>query len=265
MLTPDYLESATEDLERLFLEFSNWTYQDIARRLKAAGGFTATAEYQLRLLADSRMFDESYKKRLQKLLDMSDSEVDRLFREAAANSYGYDRDLYVATGVHFVPISENKTLQSLIYSASEQMKTRIHTLTNSTALKMLNPYGKPVPIPQYYSQTLDSIAFQTAAGATSYDEATKRAVKGMVSNGITVVRYEGEGKQPVNRRIEGVVRSNVLTAIGQMADKVTWHNVGRLGANHVIVSYHDGARTGEGFKGHVNWQGKVYALNDYKP
>lgn len=265
MLSADYFDTATLRLEGHFHALKNWVYVDIARRLMAAEGLTATAEYQLMRLTELRLFDEDYKKRLQQLLRMSDEEIDRLFSEAAEKAYGYDADLFTATGVPFIPLAENPALQQIVYSAAEQMKTEIGTLTNSTALKIMTPSGQMAMIPDFYAQTLDNAAFQTATGVTSYDEAIRRAVKLMTHNGIRVVSYEGKDRRPVNRRIESVVRSNVLTAVAQMADKISWYNIGQLGAEHVLMSSHSGARTGDGFKGHLNWQGRVYALNNFRP
>lgn len=265
MLPASYFDTATNALESHFHALNNWVYNDIARRLKAAEGLTATAEYQLKRAVELRLFNDDYKKRLQQLLKLSDAEIDRLFEEAANKTYGYDKDLFTARGIPFVPLAENIALQQIVYSAAEQMKSDIGTITNSTALKMINPYGNPVSIPSFYAQTLDNVTLRVSSGVTSYDEAIKRAVKDMVQNGINIVRYEGPDKRPVNRRIEGVVRSNVLTAIGQMADNVTWYNIDQLGAEYVVMSAHVGARTGIGFAGHVNWQGRIYALNGFKP
>lgn len=265
MLSPEFLEQLPLPLSRIILEMENWTIQDISRRIAAAETVSRTADYQLYRLQSLRTFETDYLARLKALTAALGIESDKIFTEAAELAYVYDKALYEAKGMPFIPLSENRELQQLLYSSTQQFKKEIGTLTNSRAIKMINPYGVARPIPQFYAETLDSVTFQVASGVTSYDEAIKRAVRNMADSGLRVVRYESEGKRPVNRRIEGVARVNVLTAVSQMADEIAWYNIEQLGAEHVVVSAHAGARTGEGFKGHTNWQGRVFALNGFKP
>lgn len=265
MLTPEFLEEIPNGMSGLMMKFESDTLIDIARRLKANEGiFTSSMIYRLSRLNELNSFNTDYKKRLQKLLKMSDAEIDKIFEQAAQNSYGYDKALFEAKGIPFVAFAKNKQLQQLAYSAAEQTKQEFRNLTRTTATKMLNPYGNPVTVPKFFEQTLDNVAMKVSSGVQSYDAAIKDAVKNMTDRGILNIIYDKNGKQ-INRSIESVVRMTVLTGVSQMADKVTWQNIETLGAEHVLTSKHDGARLGEGFHGHVNWQGRVFALNGFRP
>lgn len=281
MIDPEILDAIPEDITRLYHEFVNWTYADIARRLKKAGGWTPTSIYQLQTLQQSNImesqdFEADYKKRLQELLRKSNAEIDALFAQAADEAYGYDKDLFTATGKPFLPLSQNPRLQQIVHAAVQQTKLEIGTLTNSRALKVMTSYGKYQPLPKFFSQTLDNVTYQVASGVTSYNEAIKRAVDEMIQGrlvngvreggGIRVVRYESPGKRPVNRRIEGVVRANVLTAVAQMAGQISASNIVELDARHAWVSAHTGARIGKGggfgdITNHLEWQGRIYSIS----
>lgn len=261
MLTPEFIDKAPNEISKIYLEMENWTLQDIARRISQSGKLTSTAQYQLARISESREFDKEFRTRLSELTGKTEIELEKIFKEATEMAYTYDKRLFDIKGIPFIPFEENIVLQRLTAISVAQTNDLLQNLTRTSILNMLDPITKkPIPIPQFFIRTLDNITMQVATGVTSYDEATKRAINSMVDNGITVVNYEN-GR---NERIEGVVRRNLVTAIGQMADKVTWNNIEQLGAEHVIVSMHDGARTGEGTANHQAWQGKVYALNGFR-
>lgn len=277
MLTPEFLEEIPNGMSGLMLQFENHTLIEIARRLKANEGiFTSSMIYRLNRLNELNSFNTDYKKRLQKLLKMSDAEIDKIFEQAASNSYGYDKALFEAKGIVYTPFEQNKQLQQLAYSVAEQTKREFKNLTQTTATKMLDPIShNPVPVPKFFEQTLDSTAYRVASGVQSYDAAIREAVINMtqgilqpdgsrIGGGILNIIYDKNGKM-IRRSIESVVRATILTSVSQLADKITWDNIRMLGAEHVIVSKHDGARKGEGFRGHVNWQGRVFALNGFNP
>ena len=253
MIRPDAFDTIPDPVVKLLRELENWAVHDIAKRLAANDGITRTADYQLNRLREVRAFDTDYRERLKQLTAALPIEIDAVFARAAEEAHTWDKALYDAKGIPFVPLERNRPLQQLIRAASAQYRQEIGTLTNSRALKMLTEQGIARPLPQFFSETLDNMTFQTASGMTSHSEAMRRAVVSMADSGIRVARYESPGKRPVNRRIEGVVRANILTAINNMAAAVAMDNMDRLGVDHVLTSAHAAARPD-----HIPWQGRVF-------
>lgn len=256
MLNPDYLDNMPNPISSLYLEAENWTIQDIARRIAKMGKLTATAEYQLIRLNEIQQFDKNYKKKLAKLVGKTEQEIENIFKEASTNAYTYDKRLFEAKGIPYIPYEKNLFLQQLTASAIQQAKDQFENITRT--MGMINYAGVHQNPTQFFRQTLDNVTMQVASGVTSYDEAIKRAIGHMVDNGITVVNFTN-GR---NERIEGVVRRNLLTAVTQMAGKITIKNMLDLDVSHAIVSMHNGARIGEGIGNHQAWQGKVYHISD---
>lgn len=255
MLTPEYLEKSPNKLSKLTLGFENEIFQDIAERIARMGKLSASSEWQLLRLLEIRQFDTNYRKRLQKLLNYSDVEMDRLFKDASEQAYVYDKRLFDKKGISFIPVEHNAFLQQLTLATAVQSKNTFDNITRT--MGMIDEMGRHLPIRDYFIKTLDDSVMRVATGVQSYDESIKQAISKMVGNGITVVNYQSGRAE----RIEGVVRRNVLTSVGQMANNIADNNIEQLGAEYVEVSAHNGARTGEGVANHQAWQGKVYQLD----
>lgn len=100
-----------------------------------------------------------------------------------------------------------------------------------------------------------SLAFaKTNSGAWSYDEAIKKAIDNLVSNGIKTVQYSSSGATIV-RSVESMIRTNVLTGVNQVAREQALTQAEVLETNLVEVSAHLGARPD-----HARWQGKIFQI-----
>lgn len=267
MIDPEHFDTAALPLSKLILELENWALFDIARRIAKAGRITETAEYQLLRLAEMRGFNEDYRKKLAELLKKSLEEIDRLYWEAAEKAHVYDKDLFLALDKKWIPLRENAFYQNLVPAMIRQTQGEMVNLTRSTALKFLSPYKKFVPLPEAFRQHLDFAEMKVSTGVQDYNAAIKEAVRTLSDGGLRIIRYENEGKRKVVRRLETVVRMNVLTGLSQLAGQVSVHNVMELDARHVQVSHHLGARTGKGggfgdITNHQFWQGKIYSLSN---
>lgn len=238
MLTPEFIDKAPNNISRILLELNNDTIIDMARRINEAGQMTATAEYEMLRLTEITEFEIDFRKRLAEATKKTEEEINALFKEAAESSYTYDKKLYDFKGVKFVPFAENEIMQQLTKAAIAQTMERLENFSQTTAVKMLNPFGVATPLSKAFMQHLDYAVFSATTGVQSYDQAIKQAIKKMTDSGIFRVRYEGENKRPTNRRIEPTVRMNVLTGITQLADEISKQNAKKLGTTTWEYSYH---------------------------
>lgn len=252
-------------IQSLILTAQNDIYADIARRLARNLSLTPTAQLQLDRIADLRQFQDEVYTRLTAMTIATDAAISEVMREAAEYVLGRDRVLFEATGKPYVPYAENPRIQQLTQAIATQTRGEFANITRSTALKMVAPDGRYVPIPQAYTRTLDNAVMKVATGGFSYTDAIKTAVGDMVGGGIVTVRYEGEERRPVNRRIDGVVRTTVITGVLQLAGDISVRNIVELEAPYIDVSYHAGARTdgSGGIQDHLFWSGKRYDATEF--
>lgn len=250
MLQPSAYETLPLKVSRQINSLSNWTIQDIARRINAAQKITATADYQLYRLHDIKEFDEAFKSELAIATGSTISEIEALFIEAAKEAHAWDKAIYEAQGVTFVPYERNPLLQQMVRAQAAQTRGTFENLTRTTGFR--NAKGEFMQPREYFTRTLDNVTTQVSQGVRTYDEAIKSAVKEMVDSGLRSVDYES-GRTD---KLEVAVRRAVLTGIHQLAGQVTWNNIDQLGCTLVETSAHATARPE-----HQVWQGKRFALN----
>lgn len=116
---------------------------------------------------------------------------------------------------------------------------------------------------QAYMNALNKAYIEVASGVYDYNTAIKKALYEMAEQGIKVVEYRQPNGTIRKYGIEACVRRDTLTAVFQTANKVALEGAKDLGTEHVEVSSHLGARTGDGvhpFSDHASWQGKVYKI-----
>lgn len=266
MIPPEWIETAAIPLSTFINQLENWTLQTAAARIVKMGRISGTTDYQLSRLEEIMGFEADYKKQLAELTKLSQEEIARLYWEVAEISHEYDKKLFDALDKPFVPVRQNAFMQQIVPAMIAQTQGTMANITRTTALKFLSPYKKFVPLPEAFRQHLDFAEFKVSTGVQDYNSAIKEAVRTLSDAGMRVIRYEGEDKRPVNRRVESVARVTVLTGMAQLAGQVSAQNIVELDMRHVWVSAHTGARTGKGggfgdITNHLFWQGKIYSLS----
>jgi hypothetical protein len=266
MLTPEFFESASDNLDKLLYGLENVTLQDIARRIMRAlkiegeARLTATAQYQMVRLTEIQEFSAFYVPELARITGLGLVEIDRLIEAAAQEAYAWDTKLWDERGRVAPPLYENATLRQIKISIKEQTRGRFKNLTQSLGFE-----GQEVR--SYFVNKLDNTAMQVSSGLFDYNTAIKRTISDMVSSGLMTLR-DASGRLVVQygkRRLNAVttVRNAVLTGVRQMADQVALSNMEALGVNLIETSAHVGARNlGEGFINHSDWQGKRFKVSN---
>lgn len=266
MLSFDELtDQQSQRISSLILTAQNDICADIARRLARNLSLTPTAQLQLDRVADLRQFQDEVYARLTAMQIATDAAISEVMQQAAEYVLERDKVLYEATGRAYVPYERNPRIQQLAQAISDQTRGEFANITRTSALKMVAPDGKYVPLPQAYRKNLDNAVFKVASGAFSYTDAIKTAVSDMVGGGIVTVHYEGTPARPVNRRIDGVVRTTVITGVLQLAGDISVRNIVELEAPYIDVSFHQGARTdgSGGIADHLFWSGKRYDATEF--
>ena len=103
---------------------------------------------------------------------------------------------------------------------------------------------------------------EAASGVYDAPTAIRRAVQDMAAKGITGATYQRSDGTIVRYDLEGVARRDTLTAAHRLANDVSHEACGQIGATHVEVSSHIGARVSlkDPVANHAGWQGKIYRI-----
>lgn len=240
MLAPEYLDTLPDALVELWRTVEDDILQDVARRIGKMGGMTATADWQLWRLEETRALRRDVVRTLAKYSGKSDTEIRRMLQAAGTETLAADDALYRAAGKAPGPVSDSPALLNLLNAGYRQTRGTWKNLTATTANT----------VTRQFEGALDRAWLQVASGAFDYKTSIKRAVDGLAAD-MKYITYSTGHRDT----LEVAVRRAVLTGVNQTAAKLQLARADEMGCEFVEVTAHAGARPS-----HAEWQGKVYHL-----
>ncbi len=251
MLSAAELEAAALALDTHMCELQMRIMQDIVRRIRINGEITAAADWQIHRVQQLGMSKREIKKYIKETLDLTNAEINHLYKDVLRKGYARDESLYKFKGKPFIPFDKNDGLLLFISAVSEQTANNLENITQSMGFAIRQPDGSMQfsPIADYYQKTLDRAMLDISSGAFDYNAVLKRTVSEMVQGGICTVDYASGCK----RNIVSAARTAVMTGMSQLTAKINEENAKALDSDKFEVTWHSGARPE-----HQVWQGKWY-------
>ena len=237
-LTPSYLQKCTDGIEGEYQKLVTEILVDMAQRIARAGSMTSTTEYLNAKLRELSLQQEYINRALAKVLNTSESEVEKLMDES---TYKSTRDTIVQLEKHGYDtsgLSFGRQIEKSTNIAKNELSNLTRTTGQLATAQMMNLY--------------DQAYLQVASGAYSYDQAVTNAIRKLAKEGLGEVTYPTGAK----RSVEAAVRVAVRTSVAQNALKCEEDMLNDMDINLVEVSSHLGARPS-----HAVWQGKIYWRN----
>lgn len=237
-LTPSYLQKCTDGIEGEYQKLVTEILVDMAQRIAHAGSMTSTTEYLNAKLRELSLQQEYINRALAKVLNTSESEVEKLMDES---TYKSTRDTIVQLEKHGYDtsgLSFGRQIEKSTNIAKNELSNLTRTTGQLATAQMMNLY--------------DQAYLQVASGAYSYDQAVTNAIRKLAREGLGEVTYPTGAK----RSVEAAVRVAVRTSVAQNALKCEEDMLNDMDINLVEVSSHLGARPS-----HAVWQGKIYWRN----
>lgn len=251
MLTSEQIDALRDAAGKIADPINDYLIRDIARRVSEAGQLTSTASYQVWRAQQLGLSQREIKKRLKKLLKVSNLELRKLMTQAA--EVGYDFDIRHLPYVQAVPFAQNAALQQIVSAAVKLAQDDFTNLTQT--LGMVGPDGRAQPLQTAYRQCMDYAFEQVFTGAADYNTAIRQAVKNIADMGVRVIDYESG----VHTSIEAATRRNVMGALGLMQEQISQQNHDDLGANGWEISAHAASAPD-----HEPIQGRQYSDREYE-
>lgn len=257
-MTQGEIEKLTAKTENIFSELEVRIMSDIVRRIKENGVSTATADWQISRLQQLGMAKEEITAWIQKALETSDKEMDRIFSDEAYKEYYGHARAYRMADFQQIPFEQNTFLQSLIETTKQQLMSEYQNITGSMGFAIRDPATGKIrssPLLDYYRSTLDNAVMDIQSGAFDYNTVLNRTIMEMTRSGIRYIEYDSGHRDRVNV----AARRAVLTGFRQVQGKINERVAADLNTDLYEVSYHVGARPT-----HQPWQGKVWSAQQLK-
>ena len=257
MLTPEQLQNLPQELTDLYDQLSEFILRDIARRIAKGAQITDTAEYQLYRARSLGLSTDEIAAKIAEINGSSAAEINRLIREAAAQSDEFDRKMLGADKGAAVPLEENTQLQKLISAQIVETAGKCENLTNTMGFADHDFLGRVyyLSMTDMYRREMDSAHMKVATGATDYMTAIRQACNKLAASGVRTIDYES-GRSD---RIEVAARRALLTSVAHVTHRISEQNGEELGADGWEMSAHSGSRPS-----HAVYQGRQYTQEQYE-
>ena len=187
----------------------------------------------------------------------SASEINRLIREAAAQSDEFDRKMLGVDKGAAVPLEENAQLQKLISAQIAETAGKCENLTNTMGFADHDFLGRVyyLSMTDMYRREMDSAHMKVVTGVTDYMTAIRQACNKLAASGVRTIDYES-GRSD---RIEVAARRTLLTSVAHVTHRISEQNGEELGADGWEMSAHSGSRPS-----HAVYQGRQYTQEQYE-
>ncbi len=257
MLTPEQLQNLPTELTDLYEQLSEFILRDIARRIAKGAEITDTAEYQLYRARSLGLSTDEIATKIAEINGSSAAEVNRLIREAAAQSDEFDRKMLGADNGAAVPLEENKQLQKLISAQITETAGKCENLTNTMGFADHDFLGRVyyLSMTDMYRREMDSAHMKVVTGTTDYMTAIRQACNKLAASGVRTIDYES-GRSD---RIEVAARRALLTSVAHVTHRISEENGEEFGADGWEMSAHSGSRPS-----HAVYQGRQYTQEQYE-
>lgn len=257
MLTPEQLQNLPQDLTDLYEQLSEFILRDIARRIAKGAQITDTAEYQLYRARSLGLSTDEIAAKIAEINGSSAAEINRLIREAAAQSDEFDRKMLGADKGAAVPLEDNKQLQKLISAQIKETAGKCENLTNTMGFADHDLIGRVyyLSMTDMYRREMDAAHMKVVTGATDYMTAIRQACNKLAASGVRTIDYES-GRSD---RIEVAARRALLTSVAHVTHRISEENGEELGADGWEMSAHSGSRPS-----HAIYQGRQYTQEQYE-
>lgn len=257
MLTPEQLQNLPQELTDLYDQLSEFILRDIARRIAKGAQITDTAEYQLYRARSLGLSTDEIAAKIAEINGSSASEINRLIREAAAQSDEFDRKMLGVDKGAAVPLEENAQLQKLISAQIAETAGKCENLTNTMGFADHDFLGRVyyLSMTDMYRREMDSAHMKVVTGATDYMTAIRQACNKLAASGVRTIDYES-GRSD---RIEVAARRAILTSVAHVTHRISEQNGEELGADGWEMSAHSGSRPS-----HAVYQGRQYTQEQYE-
>lgn len=256
MLTPQQLQNLPKELTDLYSELSDFILRDIARRIAEGAKITDTAEYQLYRARSLGLSEQEIAAKIAEINGDSTDVIDRLIRDAAAQSDEFDRQMLGADDGAAVPLKDNEQLQKLMAAQIKETAGACENLTGTLGFADHDFFGRVyyLSMTDMYRRELDSAHMKVVTGATDYMTAIRQACNKLAASGVRTIGYESGHSD----RVEVAVRRALMTSVSHITQRISEQNAEEFGADGWEISAHSGARPS-----HAVYQGRQFPNSQY--
>ena len=244
-----------QQADLLMQNVSGWetsTLERVGKRIKKYSKLSLADVKSINNIAVVKQDMDAITKELAKVTGLNISQIEQMYADLLTEQHLANQPLYDYRGKKFVPFKDNRELQAIARAYAKTTGETMINLAKTKALCILDHNGKQIGLQKYYTDVLDKAIMQVSTGATDFHTAMRDSIIELGGSGVRV-DYGGG----VTRRLDTVVRQNLLWGAKQASKEYNYMIGEELGTNGTEIDYHSGSRPS-----HRYMQGQQYSTGE---
>lgn len=243
-----------QQAELLANNVAGWETNTLKRIGKRIGKYKKLSMADIKSLNNAAVAKGELKaimKELEVITGWNISQIEAMYGDLLAQQHLANKPLYDYRGRTFVPLANNKSMQAIVKAYARTTAETMINLTATKALCFYNPETKKVlGLQTAIYDALGKATMAVSTGTEDFHTAMRDTIKELGSSGLRV-DYGGG----VTRRLDTVVRQNLLWGAKQASVEYNEMIGEELGCDGIEIDYHSNPRPSHRFM-----QGKQYVL-----
>lgn len=256
MLMNQDFDEMTQTIVEIYQDIEMDLLLDVARRFDTYKDIAGSLEWYLNMLQDMNALNDEAVRIIAKNSKRSERYIRRMLKKAQLGNFdaneinkAYEKAF---TKVTYEDLVASEYIRNIFDNSYREINGSLR-LIQTKAIQSQR---------QAYMDVLNKAYIDVSSGTYSYNQSIRAGIKAMARKGITGVTYKRNDGELVHYSIEAAVRRDTLTATHKIANETSMQAIEAMGANHVDVSSHLGARVNDKIPiaNHAGWQGKQYQI-----
>lgn len=235
-------------IEDIYIGWEVDTISYIAEKLKVIGNMSPAELQTFNNLAEAKRDTEVLFKKLSKASEKSVAEVKKMYGETIASLHEDKRALFDYRGKEFLPLDQNAWLKSFVEAYARTSAETMINITQTETIGFVGTNGFASLEKTLYNE-LGKATISARTGGTTFHTSVMNAIERLGGSGARI-QY-----QNITRRLDSVVRQNVLWGVNQAADEYEREIGEELDCDGIEIDYHAYSRPS-----HMFMQGKQYSI-----
>ena len=252
-----YSDWIEEQADLLFNNIAGWeqsTLQRIGKRIGKYGKMSVADIKTINNIGVVKQDMDEIVKELAHITVQNIAEIHNIYSQAIAKMHEENRPLYDYRGKEFIPFEDNRELQALVRAYAKSTGETMINLSKTIMLGFTDRNGRFSHLARTYTNVLDKAVMAVATGATDFHTAMRDSIVELGGSGLKVSYGSG-----VTRRLDSVVRQNLLWGAKQASVEYNEMIGEELGCDGIEVDWHSNPRPSHEFM-----QGKQFILGKAK-
>lgn len=232
----------------------------IAGRVKEIGALSKKDVYQLQQLYKTGSNARLLNKMLADMLEMQERSVKSMIKKAAVDIYADAKPFYDYRHKAQIPFEQNTKLQRSVNAVASQTADTFKNLSNSKATGFMIRDAKNTSrlkfqsLTDTYQSVIDEAVQSVQSGVMDFDTAMRRTLQQLVDSGFRRAYWDSG----YSRRLDSVVRMNILGGVRQINQKVQLQIADEIGADGIELSAHSFSAPD-----HEPIQGRIFTMEEF--